>query len=181
MAERSRKGRGRPVLVRVVGLSMLAIPGFALGLLAGVAWHDPGLLMGHLLGRSEEVVWTEPRPEEGVAPVGRPEALPDVAAPSPPANATRLRPEVLSPGGSEGRFAVQVGAFTESASAERLAARLRESGYGVYVSPGVQAGQPRWRVRVGPLPSRDEAERAAGRLKSEEKLPTWVLDEDGAA
>jgi cell division septation protein DedD len=35
-------------------------------------------------------------------------------------------------------------------------------------------------VRVGPFPSRAEADRVAARLKAEEKLPTWVLDEDGA-
>jgi len=33
----------------------------------------------------------------------------------------------------------------------------------------------RWRVRVGPVDSRPDAERLAGRLKREEQLPTWVL------
>ena len=90
-----------------------------------------------------------------------------------------MRPEVLSPGASAARFAVQVGAFAESHSAERLADALRGKGFDVYVSAGASSGEPRWRVRVGPLPSREEAERVATRLKAEEKLPTWVLDEDG--
>jgi DedD protein len=177
MAERRRGARGRSPLVRLVGLCLLAIPGFALGLLAGVAWEEPGLLVGHFFGRSEEVAWSEGPAE---APESTAEELPAVAAPGPPAGATRMRPEVLSPGPSAGRFAVQVGAFSESRAAERLAESLRGKGFEVYVSPGAKAGEARWRVRVGPLPSREEAERSATRLKVEEKLPTWVLDEDGA-
>ena len=122
--------------------------------------------------------------EEAAPGAAEPRELPDVAAPSPPAppaarGATRMRPEVLSPGASAARFAVQVGAFAESHSAERLADALRGKGFDVYVSAGASSGEPRWRVRVGPLPSREEAERVATRLKAEEKLPTWVLDEDG--
>ena len=40
------------------------------------------------------------------------------------------------------------------------------------------SGSARWRVRVGPWPTRDAGERAADRLKREERLPTWVLEED---
>ena len=89
-----------------------------------------------------------------------------------------MRPEVLSPGAPAGRFAVQVGAFSENRSAERLADTLRRKGFDVYVTPGAQAGESRWRVRVGPMHTREDAERAAARLKTEEKLPTWVLDEN---
>jgi hypothetical protein len=32
---------------------------------------------------------------------------------------------------------------------------------------------------VGPIASREEADRIAARLKSKEKLPTWVLAEEG--
>ena len=76
---------------------------------------------------------------------------------------------------------MQVGAFAESSTAERLAERLREKGWQVYVSPGARAGESRWRVGVGPHPTREAASRAASRLKAQEKLPTWVLDEDAPA
>ena len=56
---------------------------------------------------------------------------------------------------------------------------LAQKGWTVYVSPGAKAGESRWRVRVGPHPSRAEADAAAARLKTQEKLPTWVLDENG--
>lgn len=199
----ARKTRAHSPIVTAIGLLLLAVPGFALGLLAGVAWEEPGLLASHLLGRSNGVSW-------GVEEAADGGALPDVAAPV--GDVTRMRPEVLSPGGREavpgvaaapptaapptaappapprpaptavssaGRYAVQVGAFGESATAERLAQRLRESGWQVYVSPGAKAGESRWRVRVGPHPTREQAAEAADRLKAREKLPTWVLDENG--
>ena len=197
-------------------LVLIAIPGFGLGLIAGVAWEDPSLLGSHLLGGTTAVVaWSDGAVALPADP-GESVPLPDVAAPAPvaprvppprpasppqparaakssaprpestvpatrPPDATRLRPEVLSPGVPAGRFAVQVGAFGASSSAEKLAAQLRAKGFDVYVSPGVAAGQARWRVRVGPSPTRDQAERAAARLKAEEQLPTWVLDENGPA
>ena len=177
MATRRRGDGARSPLWTLVGLALLAIPGFFLGLFVGVAWEDPGLLLGHLFGRTELVAWSrgvddgvESRAPEGPPPVS--------TAPKP--SATRIRPDVISPGAPAARFAVQVGAFSESRAAERLAESLRGKGFDVYVSPGAKAGEARWRVRVGPLPSRTEADRIAVRLKAEEKLPTWVLDEDGA-
>ncbi|MDJ0849626.1 MAG: SPOR domain-containing protein [Myxococcota bacterium] len=193
--------KDRHPAVVLLALALLAIPGFGIGVLAGVAWEAPGLLVSHLLGRTVEVPWGSAAREGAAggeevarienAPASRTEeataarALPDVAAAAPeraasaPApSATRLRPDVLSPGASELRFAVQVGAFGESSAAEALAERLRAKGFDVYVSPSAPDGGARWRVRVGPLPTREQADRAAARLKAEEKLPTWVLDEN---
>lgn len=186
MADRKRS-RVRSRGWAVAALVLVALPGFALGLMAGVAWEEPSLVAQHLFGRTTTVAWSEAVSDD----VATPEVLPDVAAvpdpapePPPPARAapsvTRLRPEVLTPGGAAGHFAVQVGAFSESKSAERLAGSLRSGGYDVYVSPGTGSGETRWRVRVGPYDSREDAERSAERLKAKEKLPTWVLDEDAA-
>ena len=57
---------------------------------------------------------------------------------------------------------------------------LRSKGFPVYVSPGTNPGDSRWRVRVGPLGTRAEAEATAERLKKNEKLPTWILSEDAS-
>ncbi len=189
MAARRRGDAVRSPLWTLGGLVLLAIPGFALGLLVGVIWEDPGLLLGHLFGRTERVAWS--RGTDDAVDEGSEDRAPDTpraaASEAPPAvsaaprpSATRIRPNVISPGAPAARFAVQVGAFSESLVAERLAASLRSKGFEVYVSPGAKQGEARWRVRVGPLPSRSEADRVAARLKAEEKLPTWVLDEDGA-
>jgi len=199
MAERSRS---RHPFLASMGLVLLAPPGFALGVLAGVAWEEPGMLAGHLLGRSVDAPWGQVaggRPASESVPAAQPEPLappapaprraartelPPVAAPSPApkpeapaAPATRLRPGVLSPDSAE-RFAVQVGAFSESHAAEALVERLRRIGFEAYVSPSAVPGQARWRVRVGPVASREQAEGVAARLKAEQKLPTWVLDEN---
>jgi cell division septation protein DedD len=74
-------------------------------------------------------------------------------------------------------FAIQVGAFSEKSSAQTLADSLRAHGYPVYLSP-TEGDPASWRVRVGPLGTRPEAEKAARRLETTEKLPTWVLGED---
>ncbi len=125
----------------------------------------------------------EPGAQRGAAE--RRQALPGVSVGGPPqgkAGGSRPRSEVKpSVGGPPlyGRFAVQVGAFADSRSAERLAQSLRDKGMGVYVSPGTQRGDARWRVRVGPIESRAAAGQVATRLKSEEQLPTWVVREGG--
>lgn len=76
-------------------------------------------------------------------------------------------------------FSVQVGAFSESAAAERVASDLRGKGFPVYVSPSAGSRDGRWRVRVGPLSTRTKADEVAQQLKTREGLPTWVLSEGG--
>jgi DedD protein len=187
---------------------MLAIPGFALGALAGVVWEDPGLVAAYLFGATEEVAWA---PEDGAAlpPVASP---PDAGNPSgpgpkppppeaakPPTIATTpsatktasakpaarpaksSRPRVSAPIRSlaSGKLAIQVGAFSERAGADRLAAQLRGKGFPVLIVAGDVSGAPRYRVRVGPLGSREEAEKTAIQLKRDEKLPTWIVEDDG--
>jgi DedD protein len=79
-----------------------------------------------------------------------------------------------------GRFSVQVGAFGDSATAEKLAARLRAKGYPSYVKSDAESGGTRWRVRVGPVKARERAEELAAKLAKGEKLPTWILDESAS-
>jgi DedD protein len=192
--------RGRGVLFSLLGLALVAIPGFAIGLFAGVLWEDPGLILGDMTGGTEDVAWgpqpapdaavvaAEPAGDEPLADVAAapaPAAPAAVSAPPPPARSAALptataaaAPVKPRPGG---KLSVQVGAFAESKAAEELASSLRSSGLPVYVSPSAAAeGDQRWRVRVGPVATREEADRIAARLKAKEKLPTWVLSEDGA-
>jgi DedD protein len=193
MGRRSRRGRGW--LFSLLVLALVAIPGFALGLFAGVLWEDPGLILGDLAGDTEEVAWG-PQTEADAAGAATGEAVEggetgaeeaasapaDVAAAPPPAPPPLPSADrAAAPGArTAGKLSVQVGAFAESRAAEQLAQSLRGAGLPVYVSPSAEAeGQKRWRVRVGPVATREEAERIASRLKSKEKLPTWVLTEDG--
>lgn len=173
----------------------LALAGFLAGAGAGLLWEAPGLVTAHLLGRSEAVpLAADPAPEEAPAdpgPASGGERSPlgaraEEAAGAPPVSARREAAEEAAREGSgasdegeEGGFVVQVGAFAEEATARELATRLRAAGFPVYVRGGDGGGAARHRVRVGPLGSRAEAERAAERLERERELPTWILSREG--
>ncbi len=152
---------------------MLTAGGFGLGALAGALWEEPRLMAGFVAGETEEVPWGSDRPLPEVTAAG-PRAR-EATPPTP--DADRSVAEEARPGRGS-RFAVQVGAFTDSAAAERLAESLRGKGFRVTVSGSGEDGGTRWRVRVGPMETREAAERSAARLKTEEMLPTWVLDEE---
>jgi cell division septation protein DedD len=178
--------------------------GFSIGIIAGLAWEEPGLVLGYVSGNSDSIAW-QSRSDEDVPdpPLTTSEAPPVAAAPpaapkprllgerassapprlspsaappvTPPPAPPREKP-VVAKAASRTGFAVQVGAFGESSAAKRLADRLRGKGYSVYIAGPGQGDS--WRVRVGPVSTREEAERVAGRLEKGEKLPTWVLSED---
>jgi len=63
-----------------------------------------------------------------------------------------------------------------------LVDRLRSLEFAAYVAEVDLEGRAgaRYRVRVGPFSTREAASDAAGRLHSEQRLPTWVLTEEGA-
>jgi DedD protein len=149
--------------------------GLVAGLAAaeGAAGAEPGEIEpreGLRVGRAGERAGGEAAPRE--AGLG---AEPGHAGSERPAGAGAepVAPDVAS-APPAGGFAVQVGAFTEAAIAERLASRLRGEGFPVYVT----SSGSNWRVRVGPLGTREEAQRMAHRLERE-RLPTWVLAEGG--
>ena len=168
-------------LSALLGVALLVSGGFLLGLIVGVVSEEPELVVGHLAGRSSEIAWASEAARESGPGGGRAVAVsgggvpgrsrPDGAA----ASGEGALPSVAAPPPSAAgpAYAIQVGAFGESGAAGLVATRLREKGYRVHVvSP---RGDDRWRVRVGPVAGRGEAERMARRLKIEERLPTWVL------
>lgn len=73
-----------------------------------------------------------------------------------------------------GRWAIQVGAFSDSKSASDLATRLRSKGYPVELIPASEESA-RWRVRVQPVVGKARTQGLAERLKREERLPTWLI------
>lgn len=202
---RTDERRRRGWIGTVVALLALVLGGFVCGALAGFLWEEPRLVVAYLSGETENLAWSDPaEAEEGgdafppAVAAAPPTAAPGVEAetdgtapgpaPSPSASSEAERAEqakqtqapAATPELAPLRgFAVQVGAFGESRSAERLAARLRDSGFDTYVTPSAADDASRWRVRVGPVPEREAAERLAQRLKRDQQLPTWVLEESG--
>lgn len=67
---------------------------------------------------------------------------------------------------SAARYIVQVGAFSENKAAQEMRAKVEKLGLKTYAQAVDTADGRRVRVRLGPFASRDEAERAAAKLKS---------------
>lgn len=119
----------------------------------------------------------EPTPEPAPEPAATRE--PPAVAKAPPA--TPVKPPVETAPApaavTRGGWVVQVGAFGSATAAQRLVKDLQGAGYRAYVSPVTRSGKTLHRVRVGPEPGRDEANRLAERLKAR-GLPTAVVAND---
>jgi DedD protein len=98
------------------------------------------------------VVEEKPR----VQPEPKPAAKP--AAPAP-------RHEAKPAAGGEA-YVVQLGAFSNAANARALQKKLQENRFKAYTELIKSPGGDRTRVRVGPYPTRDAADKARDQLKS---------------
>ena len=66
-----------------------------------------------------------------------------------------------------GAFSVQLAAFADDKGANALSNRLRKGGHPAYTEPYTTSRGTLWRVRVGPYSTRDAAEAARSKLKSD--------------
>jgi DedD protein len=113
----------------------------------------------------------------GPAPATATAAAGSKAPPAVPATAPAAQPPASQAAAEQARFVVQVGAFADAAQVRQLRARLDKLGLRKHYVQAIEAkdGQRVNRVRLGPWASREEAERAAARLK-EAGLPGQVLE-----
>jgi rare lipoprotein A len=88
-----------------------------------------------------------------------------------------VRVEVLSPGvdPNVGFFTVQVGAFRESANAERLRDRLNVSYSPVFIQPYDSPDGVFYRVRVGKISGEEAAHQFGEQLRDREGFTTFVM------
>ena len=166
MSEKETRKAGPGWIATIAGALLLIVVGFGVGLVAGAAYEEPRLVADHLTGKTTEV----PLPTTATKPVR--EDVSDaggVEAANPDASA-----RAVSSAPPAGGFAVQVGAFATQAAADGLAAELRNLGHASYVADEGGNGA-RYKVRVGPIASRADADVLADALKREQRLPTWVL------
>jgi len=193
--ERKRPQPGRTGwFATLAGAGLLVAVGFAVGLVAGTAYEEPELVAEHLAGHTVEVALgpideaSEHTPADDVA-AAPPREVPAVVEPLSAPAVVELLPTPLGTGAlSESRedgtaapaaqperagFAIQVGAFGTEATAQQLARELGKRGFPSYVAE--EGAGARFKVRVGPIASRSEAEQLSGRLKSEHRLPTWIM------
>jgi DedD protein len=100
-----------------------------------------------------------PTPAPTPAPVPAP-AQPPAAVPAVPGTAPEPGPLPAGAG-----FAVQIGSFASRANANGLVAKLHKGGFPAFISP-TTGGKKLYRVRVGPVADRAEAQLLATRLAS---------------
>jgi DedD protein len=103
------------------------------------------------------------------------EAKPDLPSTAPakpeakpvpkPAQKHEIKPGQAYADGEES-FVVQLGAFSNAANARALQKKLQDNKFKAYTELVKSAGGDRTRVRVGPYPTREAAEKARDRLKA---------------
>lgn len=76
------------------------------------------------------------------------------------------KPEKTAATSAADGYVVQLGAFSNGANAKALQKKLQENKFKAYTELVKSAGGDRTRVRVGPYPSREAADKARDQLKS---------------
>jgi DedD protein len=109
------------------------------------------------------VAKTEPKPEP------KPEPQPETKAPSDDGLKAQAllegKPFASTPVISEGRYVVQVGAFSDATKARETRVKLEKAGMKTYTQVVETKEGKRIRVRLGPFETRSDAEKAAERVK----------------
>lgn len=104
-----------------------------------------------------------PKPDKGEKP--EPAAKPVATANEEMRAKTVLGGDSAASAGGE-QWTVQLGAYREAANVKQLLAKIKEMGLPTYTEPFNSPQGPRTRVRAGPFPSRDAAEKAQARIKT---------------
>lgn len=109
-------------------------------------------------------------------------AIPPPAAESQPAAAESDEAAAESkaaaptdPAASRPGWAVQVGSFANHDNAARLIAQLKDKGFHAFVTQHTHAGKTYYRVRVGPVAARREAEKLAPAVAAASGGPTKIV------
>lgn len=128
----------------------------------------PGVAAPATPSRPIEIA-SEPAPAES-APAEPPAqgSVAPVVAPNEPAGKSTAPSELAS-------WAVQVGSFGSEANAIGLRDKLRGKGFPAYVDAIDGKARTFYRVRIGPMIQRAEAEQLQSRLAAEEKLKGLVV------
>jgi DedD protein len=135
----------------------------------------PGAGAVQRLPRDDSAAVTRPDPQatrpaaQPTQPPPRPAPQPAPATSAPPAAATAAQPVPQAappPAAAEGGWTVQVGSFAQADNAQALQRRLAAEGFEAFVSRIVTDAGTMHRVRVGPVPDRDAAERQLTRLRA---------------
>jgi DedD protein len=110
---------------------------------------------------------TRAEPAATAAAAPNPTAISTASPPSKPTHAAAVESVAPAPTLSvRGAWSVQLGSFASRANADNLTRQMKGQGFSAFVLEGGSGAAVRYRVRVGPVPDRESAERMAGKLKS---------------
>jgi DedD protein len=125
---------------------------------------------GAALDPKEEVV-PDAKPEAKLE--AKPEVKPEPKPESKPEAKADAKPDTTPSDAKDTgqRFVVQVGAFTDESKAREVRNKLDKAGFKTYTHVADTKEGPRTRVRVGPFTSRDEADKAARKIKQLQMQP----------
>ncbi|WIM06588.1 MAG: SPOR domain-containing protein [Candidatus Nitricoxidivorans perseverans] len=87
-------------------------------------------------------------------------------APPPPPKAEEARSAVPGADSAGEQWAVQLGAYKDAGNVRMLTAKIRQMGLPSYTEEFESPQGVRTRVRAGPFPSRDAAEKAQARIRA---------------
>jgi rare lipoprotein A len=146
---------------RIVDLS------YAAAMRIGIAQKGSGEVEVEAIIPAETVLTAAtPLPSVASAPAAPPTA-------GTPASEARASVPVTS---ADGGFSVQLGAFASNANAQEFVARLANQLAPAGVEAKVRQAGGLFRVYVGPYPTRDDAKRAADRLREALGLPSVIAE-----
>ena len=191
--DRAKKGFGR--LAWILVSAFLICWAFFLGVLVGqgslatpdqmASWQRwlaslPGMKDPVDAGSAREVrgAPTDLTFYRGVA--RKSQSMPEKAEPAPrepaPAGQTPKKPAAQEkPAAEINRYSVQVASLKQEAKALEILERLKKGGVNGYVVRAeVKNLGPRYRVRVGPFATKEQATETAGIIRLKHKLPAYV-------
>ncbi|HSI47352.1 MAG TPA: SPOR domain-containing protein, partial [Ideonella sp.] len=131
------------------------------------------------VAKAEPKAEAKPEPKPPAKAESKPESKPEpkTAAPAKAddgAKARALLEGQTAPVAGEGRFVVQVGAFSDAALAREARLKVERAGLKTYTHVAETKEGKRIRVRAGPFGTRAEADKAAEKIKGLD-LPAAIL------
>ena len=143
---------------------------------ANSAGLDPNEEVVSKTGKPEPKVDPKPEAKTEAKPEAKPESKPEVKADTKEADKAKALLDGREAPKSEQsvRSVVQVGAYAELAKAREVRAKLESAGFKTYTQEIDTKDGKRIRVRVGPFPSKEEAEKTAEKIRKL-NLQTSVL------
>jgi DedD protein len=96
-----------------------------------------------------------------------------------PAPAQPVRESPPPAPAASGDWAIQVGRFSQRLNAQGLRDRLKKAGYAAFLREDKTDSGQSWRVLVGPLKTRGDAEKIRDELASKRQLKGFVIQNNG--